>query len=139
MAILANLILRKKTRSPILNASSNILRLTLLQTRAILEELSSLVHVVLLLTNLFRIWLLQETNRQITCGNCSIRIIKDHHQPRPSTIVQHFNFNTRTQKPGGSLSEYVAQLRKLSEFCDFGETLDDIQCKLLAEKDVDIY
>ena len=27
-------------------------------------------------------------------------LVRDHHQPRPSTIVQHFNFHTRTQKPG---------------------------------------
>ena len=79
-----------------------------------------------------------------------VSLVKDHHQPRPSTIVQHYNFHTRNQKAGESISEYVAQLRKLSEFCDFNDTLADmlrdrlvcgcrdrrLQCKLLAEKDL---
>ena len=79
-----------------------------------------------------------------------VSLVKDHHQPRPSTIVQRYNFHTRNQKAGESISEYVAQLRKLSEFCDFKDTLADMlrdrlvcgcrdrrfQCKLLAEKDL---
>ena len=79
-----------------------------------------------------------------------VSLVKDHHQPRPSTIVQRYNFHTRNQKAGESISEYVAQLRKLSEFCDFKDTLADmlrdrlvcgcryrrLQCKLLAEKDL---
>lgn len=77
-------------------------------------------------------------------------MVKDHHQPRPSTIVQRFNFHTRTQKPGETISDFVAQLRKLSEYCEFGNTLEDmlrdrlvcgckdhrLQCKLLAEADL---
>ena len=79
-----------------------------------------------------------------------VALVRDHHQPRPSTIVQHFNFHTQTQKPGEKISEFVAQLRKLSEHCEFGETLEDmhrdrlvcgcrdhrLQCKLLAESDL---
>ena len=79
-----------------------------------------------------------------------VSLVKDHHQPRPSTIVQCYNFHTHNQKAGESISEYVAQLRKLSEFCDFKDTLADmlrdrlvcgcrdrrLQCKLLAEKDM---
>ena len=79
-----------------------------------------------------------------------VALVRDHHQPRPSTIVQRFNFHTRTQKPGEKISEFVAQLRKLSEHCEFGETLEDmlrdrlvcgcrdhrLQCKLLAESDL---
>jgi len=79
-----------------------------------------------------------------------VTLVRDHHQPRPSTIVQRFNFHTRTQKPGEKISEFVAQLRKLSEHCEFGETLEDmlrdrlvcgcrdqrLQCKLLAEPDL---
>ena len=79
-----------------------------------------------------------------------VALVKDHHQPRPSTIVQRYNFHTRNQKAGESISEYVAQLRKLSEFCEFNDTLADmlrdrlvcgckdkrLQCKLLAEKNL---
>ena len=77
-------------------------------------------------------------------------LVHDHHQPRPSTIVQRFNFHTRIQKSGETISEYVAQLRRLSEYCEFGDTLEDmlrdrlvcgcrdqrLQCKLLAEADL---
>ena len=79
-----------------------------------------------------------------------VTLVPDHHQSRPSTIVQRFNFHTRIQKSGESISEYVAQLRKLSEYCEFGDTLEDmllndvvcgcrdqrLQCKLLAEADL---
>ena len=79
-----------------------------------------------------------------------VELVRDHHQPRPSTIVQRFNFHTRSQKPGEKISEFVAQLRKLSEHCSFGEGLQDmlrdrlvcgckdhrLQCKLLAETDL---
>ena len=67
----------------------------------------------------------------------------------PIHIVQRFNSHTRTQKPVESISEFVAQLRKLSKFCGFKDSLEDmlrdclvcgckdlwLQCKLLAEKD----
>ena len=79
-----------------------------------------------------------------------VALVQDHHQPLPSMIVQWFNFHTRTQKPEESVSEFVAQLRKLFEFCGFQETLEDmlrdrlvcgckdkrLQCKLLAVKDL---
>ena len=79
-----------------------------------------------------------------------VALVRDHHQPRPSTIVQRFNFHTRIQKPGEKITEFVAQLRKLSEHCAFGGALKDmlcdrlvcgckdhrLQCKLLAETDL---
>ena len=79
-----------------------------------------------------------------------VEVVKAHHQPRPSTIVQRFYFHTRTQKPGESVGDFIAQLRKLSEYCGFRDTLQDmlrdrlvcgckdqrLQCKLLAEPDL---
>ena len=79
-----------------------------------------------------------------------VDVVKAHHQPRPSTIVQRFHFHTRTQKPGESVGDFIAQLRKLSEYCEFGNTLQDmlrdrlvcgckdqrLQCKLLAEPEL---
>lgn len=79
-----------------------------------------------------------------------VALVGDHHQPCPSTIVQRFNFHTWTQKPGEKISDFVAQLRKLSEHCEFGDMLEDmlrdrlvcgcrdqhLQCKLLAESDL---
>ena len=79
-----------------------------------------------------------------------VSLVKAYHQPRPSTIVQRFHFYTRIQKPSESVSEFVAQLRKLSEYFEFGDTLQDmlrdrlvcgckdqrLQCKLLAEPEL---
>ena len=76
-----------------------------------------------------------------------VTLVKEHHQPTPSITVQRFNFHTRVQKPGENM-DFVAQLRKLSEHCGFGDTLDDmlrdrivcgcrdtrLQCKLLASE-----
>ena len=39
-----------------------------------------------------------------------------------------FKFNSRSQQPGESIAAYVSELRKLSEFCEYGESLDDMLC-----------
>eukprot|EP00731_Ephydatia_muelleri_P002767 Em0001g2767a len=44
--------------------------------------------------------------------------------PAPSSIVQRFKFFCRSQQDSESVSQFVAELRKLSEFCEFGDTLD---------------
>ena len=62
--------------------------------------------------------------------------------------MQRYRFNSRNQKPDESISTYVAELHKLTEFCDFGESINDMlrdkfvsglhntrtQHRLLAEK-----
>ena len=77
-------------------------------------------------------------------------LVKDHHQSCPSTIIQRFNFHMQTQKPGETISDFVAQMRKLSEYCEFGDSLESmlldrlvcgckdhrLQCKLLAESEL---
>ena len=52
--------------------------------------------------------------------------VQRHHQPKPSVIVQRFNFHSRTRASGETVSTFVAELRKLSEHCNFGETLNDM-------------
>ncbi|XP_064475711.1 uncharacterized protein K02A2.6-like [Ornithodoros turicata] len=49
-----------------------------------------------------------------------------HFNPKPSVIVQRFQFGKRDQRPGESVADYVAELRRLSEHCAFGSTLDDM-------------
>ena len=46
--------------------------------------------------------------------------------PKPSTIVQRFKFNTRTQQPGETIAMFLAELRHLTEHCEFGATLDEM-------------
>ena len=52
-----------------------------------------------------------------------VKLVKDHHEPLPSEIVQRFNFNTRVQKEGETIAEFIAELSRLSEHCKFDGTL----------------
>ena len=49
-----------------------------------------------------------------------------HYNPKPSVIIKRFEFNTRVQKEGESVAEFVAALRKITEHCEFGTFLDDL-------------
>ena len=40
--------------------------------------------------------------------------VKEHVNPKPSAIVQRFRFNSRVQRPGESIADFVAELRRLS-------------------------
>ena len=78
------------------------------------------------------------------------QILKDHYNPKPSEVMQRFRFNTRSRKAGESVATYVAELRRLAGFCNFGRSLEDmirdrlvcgindetIQRTLLAEPDL---
>ena len=77
-------------------------------------------------------------------------MLAEHYNPRPSEVMQRFRFNSRSRKTGESVSAYVAELRRIAEFCNFGTTLEKvirdrlvcgigdegIQRKLLAEQDL---
>ena len=77
-------------------------------------------------------------------------ILQQHLNPRPLVIAERFKFHKRNQHKGESISEYCAELRKLTEHCQFGAGLSDalrdrlvcgmhsetIQKKLLCEKDL---
>ena len=56
-------------------------------------------------------------------GEEIVDIVKQHCNPQPSEIVQRYLFHTHRRKANESVSEYVAKLRKLSEFCNFGIVL----------------
>ena len=49
-----------------------------------------------------------------------------HYNPKPSVIIKRFEFNTRVQKEGESVAEFVAALQKITEHCEFGTFLDDL-------------
>ena len=49
--------------------------------------------------------------------------VRNHHKPRPPIIVQRF---TCSRKQGDSVASFVAELRRLTEHCDFGVTLEDM-------------
>ena len=55
-----------------------------------------------------------------------VQLVKDHHEPMPSVIVQRYHFNSRVRKQGETVAVYVAELRQLSQHCEFGTTLNDM-------------
>ena len=77
-------------------------------------------------------------------------ILANHYSPLPSEVVQRYRFNSRMRAPGESVATYVAELRRLAEFCNYGDSLkkklrdrlvvgvnhEHIQERLLAEKDL---
>ena len=78
--------------------------------------------------------------------------VKTHKEPAPSVIVRRFQFNTRNQKAGESIAEYIAVLRKAAEHCNYGDSLSEmirdrlvcgitnttVQKRLLAEKELSL-
>lgn len=57
-----------------------------------------------------------------------IGCLKRHFNPRPSEIVQRFHFHNCTPRLGQSISAFIAELRKLSVYCNFGDQLDNMPC-----------
>ena len=52
-----------------------------------------------------------------------VKQMTDYYQPKPSIIVQHFKFHSRSCKQGESVATYIAELKRLAEDCEFGEFL----------------
>ncbi|CAC5409230.1 unnamed protein product [Mytilus coruscus] len=55
-----------------------------------------------------------------------VKLVTDHQNPKPSSIVQRCKFNSRSRQPNESVSQFVAELRQISELCDYKATLDDM-------------
>ena len=76
-----------------------------------------------------------------------LTILRNHLSLQPSEITERYRFHTRDQRNGESVSEFIAELRRLSLHCNFEDTLDktirdrlvcglkveNIQKRLLAE------
>ena len=63
-------------------------------------------------------------------GDCPykeiVKVLGEHHNPRPSKIVQRFKFNSRIRNPKESVRDYVAELKRLSEYCEYNESLEEM-------------
>ena len=82
--------------------------------------------------------------------NDLVKAMQNHLDPKPLTITERFKFHQRNQKEGETIAQYLAELRKLSQHCEFGDKLDEtlrdrlvcgvhsgqIQKRLLAEKEL---
>ena len=52
-------------------------------------------------------------------------VLLRHYEPKPLVISERFNFNRRQQGANERISDYVAELRRLSAHCEFEAFLDD--------------
>ena len=78
-----------------------------------------------------------------------VKAMMDHLKPKPLTIAERFKFN---RQEGESIAQFLAELRELTETCNFGAKLDEqlrdrlveglrsesIQRRLLSEGDIDL-
>ena len=55
-----------------------------------------------------------------------VQTVKDHVEPKPSVVVQRFTFHSRIRRQGELVSNYVAELNKISEHCVFGDSLQEM-------------
>ena len=79
-----------------------------------------------------------------------VETLQKHLSPRPLLIAERFRFHKRNQLEGETVSSYLAELKKLSLYCEFGTNLNDalrdrlvcglhnelIQKRLLSEPDL---
>ncbi|MEE4247203.1 MAG: reverse transcriptase domain-containing protein, partial [Kangiellaceae bacterium] len=78
------------------------------------------------------------------------KLLVDHFAPKPSVCMRCFRFNSRNRTKGESVSDFMADLRRLAQDCEYGNQLNDmlrdrlvcgianvqIQKRLLTEKDL---
>lgn len=50
--------------------------------------------------------------------------LRRHFEPKPLVIAERFHFHRRNQASGESISDYVAELRRLATNCEFGDYLE---------------
>ena len=55
-----------------------------------------------------------------------VELVRTHHNPKPSVILERFRFHSCIRQQGITVSAFVAELRHLSQHCEFGDSLDDM-------------
>lgn len=53
------------------------------------------------------------------------QVLKDHFELKPIIVVERFFFHQRSQNLTGTIAEYVAELRRLTKCCEFGQFLEE--------------
>ena len=54
-----------------------------------------------------------------------VAILQGHLSPKPLLIAERFRFHKRDQREDENINTYVAEIKKLSEHCEFGTALND--------------
>ena len=52
-----------------------------------------------------------------------LHLSKKHLNPTPIIIAERYKFYHRSQEEGESLCQHLAELRKIAQYCDFGDIL----------------
>ena len=52
--------------------------------------------------------------------------MNEHKNPKPNLISERFKFNSRNRAENKTISEYMAELRRLTQYCDYGTVLNDM-------------
>nr|XP_021327326.1 uncharacterized protein LOC110438662 [Danio rerio]XP_021332015.1 uncharacterized protein LOC110438662 [Danio rerio] len=61
-----------------------------------------------------------------------VTVLKTHYNPKPSEIVPRIKFNSRTRKNGETVADFVAELKKLAQHCEYGSTLPQMLRDILV-------
>ncbi|XP_037567588.1 uncharacterized protein LOC119448247 [Dermacentor silvarum] len=54
----------------------------------------------------------------------AVEILEGFYDPRPNEIAESFRFFTRVQKEDESVQQFIINLRRLADKCNFGDMLD---------------
>ncbi|PFX12147.1 Retrovirus-related Pol polyprotein from transposon 17.6 [Stylophora pistillata] len=54
-----------------------------------------------------------------------VETLQKHLSPKPLLIAERFRFHKRNQLEGETVSTYIAELKKLTLYCEFGASLND--------------
>lgn len=54
-----------------------------------------------------------------------VEIFQQHVQPTPSPIAERYSFRQRRQQVGETVINYIASLKKLAKYCNFGKNLNE--------------
>ena len=54
-----------------------------------------------------------------------VKAMKDHLRPKRIVIAERFKFHRRSQNESETVAQYVAELRRLTEHCEFKDYLEE--------------
>ena len=55
-----------------------------------------------------------------------VKLMSEHYNPKPTPTVQRCLFNARSRKQGETVAKFIAELKRLTEYCEFGDRLDEM-------------
>ena len=50
-----------------------------------------------------------------------VKLVQEYYNPKPVVTVQRYKFNSSSRESGETVAMFVAELRRLAIYCDYGE------------------